>query len=70
MATNGEFSSRAYMHNKIDLVQAEAINDVINSTTKEAKKLNLMSLVMRRFKASRNLSLKKSSSPWNVCSLN
>ena len=44
MATNGEFSSRAYMHNNIDLVQAEAINDVINSTTKEAKKLNLMSL--------------------------
>ena len=44
MATSGEFSSRAYMHNKIDLVQAEAINDVINSTTKEAKRLNLMSL--------------------------
>ena len=44
MATNGEFSSRAYMHNKIDLVQAEAINDVINATTKEAKKLSLMSL--------------------------
>ena len=44
MATNGEFSSRAYMHNKIDLVQAEAINDVINSTTKEAKRLNLLSL--------------------------
>ena len=32
------------MHNKIDLVQAEAINDVINATTKEAKKLNLLSL--------------------------
>ena len=44
MATNGEFSSRAYMHNKIDLVQAEAINDVINATTKEAKNLNLLSL--------------------------
>ena len=44
MATNGEFSSRAFMHNKIDLVQAEAINDVVNSTTKEAKKLNLLSL--------------------------
>jgi tRNA modification GTPase len=44
MATNGEFSSRAYMHNKIDLIQAEAINDVINATTKEAKKLNLLSL--------------------------
>ena len=44
MATNGEFSSRAYLHNKIDLVQAEAINDVVNSTTKEAKRLNLLSL--------------------------
>ena len=44
MATNGEFSSRAFMHNKIDLVQAEAINDVVNSTTKEAKRLNLLSL--------------------------
>ena len=32
------------MHNTIDLVQAEAINDVINATTKEAKKLNLLSL--------------------------
>ena len=44
LATNGEFSSRAYMHNKIDLVQAEAINDVINANTKEAKNLNLLSL--------------------------
>ena len=44
MATNGEFSSRAYMHNKIDLIQAEAINDVVNSTTKEAKNLSLLSL--------------------------
>lgn len=44
MATNGEFSSRAYMHNKIDLIQAEAINDVINATTKEAKNLNFLSL--------------------------
>ena len=44
MATNGEFSSRAYLHNKIDLVQAEAINDVVNATTKEAKRLNLLSL--------------------------
>ena len=44
MATNGEFSSRAYIHGKIDLIQAEAINDVVNSTTKEAKNLNLLSL--------------------------
>lgn len=44
MATNGEFSSRAFIHNKIDLIQAESINDVINATTHEAKDLSLMSL--------------------------
>lgn len=44
MATNGEYSSRAYLHNKIDLIQAESINDVINATTKEAKNLSLLSL--------------------------
>lgn len=44
LATNGEYSSRAYLHNKIDLVQAESINDVINATTKEAKNLSLLSL--------------------------
>ena len=44
LATNGEYSSRAFMHNKIDLVQAEAINDVINATSKESKKISLMSL--------------------------
>src|SRR5574344_1399821 len=44
LATRGEFSSRAFLNNKIDLIQAEAINDVINATTKEAKELSLMSL--------------------------
>ena len=44
MATNGEFSSRAYLNGKIDLVQAEAINDVINATTAEAKDLSMISL--------------------------
>ncbi|MCH5180599.1 MAG: tRNA uridine-5-carboxymethylaminomethyl(34) synthesis GTPase MnmE [Erysipelotrichales bacterium] len=44
LATRGEFSSRAYMNGRIDLIQAEAINDVINATSKEAKKLSLMSL--------------------------
>ncbi|MCR5505913.1 MAG: tRNA uridine-5-carboxymethylaminomethyl(34) synthesis GTPase MnmE [Bacilli bacterium] len=44
MATNGEFSSRAFIHQKIDLIQAEAINDVINATTKEAKELSMLSL--------------------------
>ena len=44
LATNGEFSSRAYLNGKIDLVQAEAINDMINATTLEAKDLSMVSL--------------------------
>ena len=44
LATNGEYSSRAFLNQKIDLVQAEAINDVINATTKEAKALSILSL--------------------------
>ena len=48
-ATNGEFSSRAFLHNKIDLIQAEAINDLINATTVEAKNLSLLSLDGKTF---------------------
>lgn len=44
MATNGEFSSRAYLNGKIDLVQAEAINDIINASTSEARDLSMISL--------------------------
>ena len=44
LADRGEFSMRAHLNNKIDLVQAEAINDVINATTKESKKLSLFAL--------------------------
>jgi len=44
MATNGEYSSRAFIHQKMDLVQAEAINDIINATTKEAKDISMFSL--------------------------
>ena len=44
MATNGEFSSRAYLNGKIDLVQAEAINDIINATTTESRDLSMVSL--------------------------
>jgi len=44
LAVQGEFSSRAYLNNKIDLIQAEAINDMINATSSEAKKLSLLSL--------------------------
>ena len=35
-ALPGEFSQRAYLNNKIDLTQAEAIADLINSTTEQA----------------------------------
>ena len=44
LATNGEYSSRAFLHGKIDLIQAESINDVINATTKESKQLSMKSL--------------------------
>lgn len=44
LAVQGEFSSRAYLNGKIDLIQAEAINDMINATSIEAKKLSLLSL--------------------------
>lgn len=44
MAERGEFTARAYYSGKIDLVQAEAVNDLINAQTTEAKKLFLYSL--------------------------
>lgn len=36
LARAGEFSERAYLNDKIDLAQAEAIADLINSTTESA----------------------------------
>ena len=44
MATNGEYSQRAFINKKIDLVQAEAINDMINAISEESKNLSLMAL--------------------------
>lgn len=44
MAVNGEFSSRAYLNGKIDLIQAEGINDMINSTSEEAKEMSMFAL--------------------------
>ena len=44
LAEKGEFSSRAFLNKKLDLIQAESINDLINSTTTEAKDLSLLSL--------------------------
>ena len=44
MAVNGEFSSRAYLNGKIDLIQAEGINDMINATSEEAKDMSMFAL--------------------------
>ncbi len=44
LATNGEYSARAYTHGKLNLMQAEAINDLINAETEESKKLSMMAL--------------------------
>lgn len=43
-AERGEFTARAFYHGRMDLVQAEAVNDVINATTSEAKELAFLSL--------------------------
>lgn len=43
-ARAGEFSERAFHNNKMDLAQAEAIADLINSSTKEAAKGAMRSL--------------------------
>lgn len=43
-AEPGEFSSRAFLNEKIDLIQAEAIHDMIDATTQESKRLAMFSL--------------------------
>lgn len=43
-AARGEFTSRAFYNGKMDLIEAEAVNDLINATTQEAKDLALLSL--------------------------
>lgn len=44
LAQEGEFSRRAFLNNKIDLVQAEALNDLIHAQTQQALKLSLSQL--------------------------
>jgi len=44
LATPGEFSLRAFLNNKIDLAQAEAIADLINSTTEQGARTATKSL--------------------------
>jgi len=44
MANPGEFSEQAFLNDKLDLTQAEAIADLINSTSEQAAKCALNSL--------------------------
>ncbi|QCI19159.1 tRNA uridine-5-carboxymethylaminomethyl(34) synthesis GTPase MnmE [Buchnera aphidicola] len=44
IAHPGEFSKRAFLNGKIDLIQAEAIADLINSNTEEAAIYSLQSM--------------------------
>ncbi|MFT8229572.1 MAG: tRNA uridine-5-carboxymethylaminomethyl(34) synthesis GTPase MnmE [Enterobacterales bacterium] len=44
IANPGEFSERAFMNNKIDLLQAEAICDLINATSEQSVKSSINSL--------------------------
>ncbi|WP_342268913.1 tRNA uridine-5-carboxymethylaminomethyl(34) synthesis GTPase MnmE [Spiroplasma endosymbiont of Aspidapion aeneum] len=44
MAENGEFSKRAYINGKIDLIQADAINRLINSKTYNDILINSMAM--------------------------
>ena len=44
MATNGEFTYRAFINGKLDLIKAESINDLINATTLESKQICMHSM--------------------------
>lgn len=44
IAEAGEFSQRAFLNDKLDLVQAEAISDLINSSSEQAARSALRSL--------------------------
>ena len=44
LAHAGEFTKRAFLHNKLDLVQAEAINELIHANTQFALKKSLAQL--------------------------
>lgn len=44
LARPGEFSERAFMNDKLDLAQAEAIADLIDTTSEQAAKMALQSL--------------------------
>src|SRR5205085_6165525 len=44
LARPGEFSERAYINNKMDLLQAEAVADLINASSAQASRAAMRSL--------------------------
>ncbi len=57
LAEPGEFTFRAFLNGKIDLVQAEAINDIVNASTETSARLALNHLegkLSRRIKGIRD----------------
>lgn len=43
-AERGEFTARAFFNGKMDLIEAESVNDMINARSKQAKNISLMSI--------------------------
>ncbi len=43
-AERGEFSARSFYNGKMDLIEAEAVNDLINASTTESKNVAMLSL--------------------------
>lgn len=43
-AKNGEYTQRAFLNRKLDLIQAEAIQDLIDAKTPQAKNISMLSL--------------------------
>lgn len=57
LAEPGEFSKRAFLNGKKDLIEAEAISDLINAKTEEARKMSLKGLsgeLSKKIKTLRN----------------
>lgn len=44
LAEPGEFSKRAFLNGRIDLIEAEAISDLINATTEKSRQLSMNQL--------------------------
>ena len=58
LAERGEFTKRAFLFNRIDLVNAEAVNDLINATSKNSINLALQALSGKTSSYVENLSEK------------